>query len=942
MDKSYEPHALESHWYARWEAGGHFRADPAQSAEPPYCIMIPPPNVTGTLHMGHAFQDTLMDVLTRYHRMRGAPTLWQPGTDHAGIATQMVVERQLAAQGLSRHDLGREAFLERVWQWKAESGNTISRQLRRMGASADWSRERFTMDAGLSAAVTEVFVRLYEEGLIYRGQRLVNWDPVLHTAISDLEVVSEEEEGSLWHIRYPIADAAGQPTPEWLIVATTRPETLLGDTAVAVHPEDARYRHLIGRKVLLPLTGRLIPIIADDYVDPAFGTGCVKITPAHDFNDHAVGSRHNLPLINIFTIDARINDAASAAYQGLDRFEARARIVADLEARGLLEAVKPHRLMVPRGDRTGAVIEPYLTDQWYVDLTRDTQPDGRLGGRAAITRPAISAVAEGRIRFVPENWARTYFQWLENIQDWCISRQIWWGHRIPAWYDESGAVYVGHSEAEVRARHGIAPEQVLRQDEDVLDTWFSSALWPFSTLGWPEQTPELGTFYPTSVLVTGFDIIFFWVARMIMMGLKFTGEVPFREVYIHGLVRDGEGQKMSKSKGNVLDPIDLIDGITLPELIAKRTSGLMQPQMAQKIEQATRRQFPDGIPAFGTDALRYTFCSLASTGRDIKFDLGRIEGYRNFCNKLWNAARFVLMNCEGQDTGLNDAPVSLGLAERWIISRLQRTEATVREQLDGYRFDLAASAAYEFVWGEYCDWYLELAKTTLQDAGADAAVLRGTRRTLVRVLETALRLLHPFMPFITEALWQSVAPLAGRNGATIMTTPYPAPDATRIDDNSEADMAWVMGFILGIRRIRGEMDIAPGRPLPVCLQDAGDEDRRRLAAYRPYLDKLARLESVAFLSPDEPLPEAALAILGDLKIAVPLAGLIDVAAERQRLAKQVERTEKELAGLTGRLENPAFVERAPAAVVEKERARAEQLRRELIELNAQRERLARL
>ncbi|GMV69611.1 MAG: valine--tRNA ligase [Pseudomonadota bacterium] len=942
MDKSYEPHALESHWYARWEAEGHFRADPAQSAEPPYCIMIPPPNVTGTLHMGHAFQDTLMDVLTRYHRMRGAPTLWQPGTDHAGIATQMVVERQLAAQGLSRHDLGREAFLERVWQWKAESGNTISRQLRRMGASADWSRERFTMDAGLSAAVTEVFVRLYEEGLIYRGQRLVNWDPVLHTAISDLEVVSEEEEGSLWHIRYPIADAAGQPTPEWLIVATTRPETLLGDTAVAVHPEDARYRHLIGRKVLLPLTGRLIPIIADDYVDPAFGTGCVKITPAHDFNDHAVGSRHNLPLINIFTIDARINDAASAAYQGLDRFEARARIVADLEARGLLEAVKPHRLMVPRGDRTGAVIEPYLTDQWYVDLTRDTQPDGRLGGRAAITRPAISAVAEGRIRFVPENWARTYFQWLENIQDWCISRQIWWGHRIPAWYDESGAVYVGHSEAEVRARHGIAPEQVLRQDEDVLDTWFSSALWPFSTLGWPEQTPELGTFYPTSVLVTGFDIIFFWVARMIMMGLKFTGEVPFREVYIHGLVRDGEGQKMSKSKGNVLDPIDLIDGITLPELIAKRTSGLMQPQMAQKIEQATRRQFPDGIPAFGTDALRYTFCSLASTGRDIKFDLGRIEGYRNFCNKLWNAARFVLMNCEGQDTGLNDAPVSLGLAERWIISRLQRTEATVREQLDGYRFDLAASAAYEFVWGEYCDWYLELAKTTLQDAGADAAVLRGTRRTLVRVLETALRLLHPFMPFITEALWQSVAPLAGRNGATIMTTPYPAPDATRIDDNSEADMAWVMGFILGIRRIRGEMDIAPGRPLPVCLQDAGDEDRRRLAAYRPYLDKLARLESVAFLSPDEPLPEAALAILGDLKIAVPLAGLIDVAAERQRLAKQVERTEKELAGLTGRLENPAFVERAPAAVVEKERARAEQLRRELIELNAQRERLARL
>ena len=942
MDKSYEPHAIESRWYAFWEDGGHFRPDPAQSGEAPYCIMIPPPNVTGTLHMGHAFQDTLMDVLTRYHRMRGAPTLWQPGTDHAGIATQMVVERQLSAESRSRHDLGRDAFLERVWQWKAESGNTISRQLRRMGASADWSRERFTMDEGLSAAVTEVFVRLHEEGLIYRGKRLVNWDPVLHTAISDLEVVSEEEAGSLWHIRYPIADGEGRPTPQVLIVATTRPETLLGDTAVAVHPEDERYRHLIGRQVLLPLTGRLIPIIADDYVDPAFGTGCVKITPAHDFNDHAVGSRHDLPLINIFTIDARINEAAPTAYQGLDRFDARARIVADLETQGLLEAVKPHRLMVPRGDRTGAVIEPYLTDQWYVDLTRETQPDGRPGGLAAITRPAIAAVQEGRIRIVPENWAKTYFQWLENIQDWCISRQIWWGHRIPAWYDEHDAVYVGHSEAEVRARHGIAPEQVLRQDEDVLDTWFSSALWPFSTLGWPEQTPELRAFYPTSVLVTGFDIIFFWVARMIMMGLKFTGEVPFREVYIHGLVRDAEGQKMSKSKGNVLDPIDLIDGITLPELIAKRTSGLMQPQMAQKIEQATKRQFPDGIPAFGTDALRYTFCSLASTGRDIKFDLGRIEGYRNFCNKLWNAARFVLMNCEGQDTGLNDAPVTLGLAERWIISRLQRTEATVREQLDGYRFDLAASAAYEFVWGEYCDWYLELAKTTLQDAAADAAVLRGTRRTLVRVLETALRLLHPFMPFITEALWQSVAPLAGRTGATIMTAPYPTPDASRIDAVAEADMDWVMGFILGIRRIRGEMDIAPSRPLPVCLQDAGDEDRRRLAAYRPYLDKLARLESVLFLSPGEALPEAALAILGDLKIAVPLAGLIDVAAELKRLDKQLERTEKELTGLTGRLENPAFVERAPAAVVEKERARAGQLRRKLVELNTQRERLARL
>jgi len=925
LEKSYQPAQLEQRWYAFWEAEGHFRPDPAQSDEAPYCIMIPPPNVTGTLHMGHAFQDTLMDVLTRYHRMRGAPTLWQPGTDHAGIATQMVVERQLAAQGLSRHDLGREAFLERVWQWKGESGNTISRQLRRMGASCDWSRERFTMDAGLSAAVTEVFVRLYEEGLIYRGQRLVNWDPVLHTAISDLEVVSEEEDGSLWHIRYPLADAAGQPTPEVLIVATTRPETLLGDTAVAVHPADERYRHLIGRQVLLPLTGRLIPIIADDYVNPAFGTGCVKITPAHDFNDHAVGSRHDLPLINIFTIDARINDAAPAAYQGLDRFEARARIVADLEAEGLLETVKPHRLMVPRGDRTGAVIEPYLTDQWYVDLTRDTQPDGRPGGLAAITRPAIAAVQEGRIRFVPENWAKTYFQWLENIQDWCISRQIWWGHRIPAWYDESGVVYVGHSEAEVRARHGIAPEQVLRQDADVLDTWFSSALWPFSTLGWPEQMPELRAFYPTSVLVTGFDIIFFWVARMIMMGLKFTGEVPFREVYIHGLVRDAEGQKMSKSKGNVLDPIDLIDGITLDALVAKRTSGLMQPQMAKKIEQTTRRQFPDGIPAFGTDALRYTFCSLASTGRDIKFDLGRIEGYRNFCNKLWNAARFVLMHCEGQDTGLDEAPVSLGLAERWIISRLQRTEAAVREQLDGYRFDLAASAAYEFVWGEYCDWYLELAKTTLQDGAADAAVLRGTRRTLVRVLETALRLLHPFMPFITEALWQSVAPLASRSGATIMRAPYPTPEASRIDAAAEADMDWLQAVVMAVRNIRGEMNIPPGKRLPILLNRGSTQDRQRLESARAAIEILVRAESIVWLAPALTAPPSAIQLVGELEILVPMADLIDVAAERARLERELEKIDHELGRIATKLDNADFIARAPEAVVTRERDRRTEL-----------------
>ena len=935
MDKSYEPNAIESRWYAFWEAGGHFRPDLAQTAEPPYCIMIPPPNVTGTLHMGHAFQDTLMDVLTRYHRMRGAPTLWQPGTDHAGIATQMVVERQLAAQGQSRHDLGREAFVERVWEWKGESGNTISRQLRRMGASCDWSRERFTMDAGLSAAVTEVFVRLHEQGLIYRGKRLVNWDPVLHTAISDLEVVSEEENGSLWHIRYPLADAAGQPTADYLVVATTRPETLLGDAAVAVHPEDERYRHLIGQQVWLPLAERLIPIIADDYVDPAFGTGCVKITPAHDFNDYAVGQRHNLAQINVFTVDACINELAPVAYRGLDRFEARQRIVADLEEAKRLDAVKEHKLMVPRGDRSGAVIEPYLTDQWYVDLTSDK-------GRAAITQPAIDAVTSGRIRFVPENWEKTYFQWLENIQDWCISRQIWWGHRIPAWYDEAGNVYVGASETEVRARHGIAADQPLRQDEDVLDTWFSSALWPFSTLGWPQATPELAAFYPTSVLVTGFDIIFFWVARMIMMGLKFTGEVPFREIYIHGLVRDAEGQKMSKSKGNVLDPIDLIDGISLDALVAKRTSGLMQPQMAKKIEQATRRQFPGGIAAFGTDALRYTFCSLASTGRDIKFDLGRIEGYRNFCNKLWNAARFVLMNTEREDTGLGSEPIELGLAERWIISRLQRTEAGVREHLDGYRFDLAAQVAYDFLWGEYCDWYLELAKVTLQNADADPAQLRGTRRTLVRVLETALRLLHPFMPFITEEIWQRVAPLAGKSDDTLMRQPYPEPDTARIDEAAETDMAWVMAFILGVRRIRGEMDIAPGRALPVLLQDASDADRQRLDAYLPYLSKLARLAELEFLPSGAPAPEAALALVGGMGVLVPLAGLIDTAAEQQRLDKEITRLCQERDKLKGRLDNPAFVERAPAEVVGKEQARLESLTADLVRLESQKARLARL
>ncbi|HXG28635.1 MAG TPA: valine--tRNA ligase [Nevskiales bacterium] len=915
MDKTFEPKSIEARWYPLWESRGWFAPRGGPNA-PAYCIMIPPPNVTGSLHMGHAFQDTLMDALTRYHRMRGEATLWQPGTDHAGIATQMVVERQLAAQGVTRHDLGREKFIERVWQWKAESGGTITRQLRRLGASVDWSRERFTMDEGLSRAVTEVFVRLYEKGLIYRGQRLVNWDPVLHTAVSDLEVMSEEESGQLWHLRYPLADGSGH-----LIVATTRPETMLGDTAVAVHPEDERYRHLIGRTIRLPLADREIPIIGDAYVDPAFGSGCVKITPAHDFNDYAVGQRHGLPMINIFTPDASLNDSVPPTYRGLDRFVARKRIIADLEAAGLLDKVEPHKLMVPRGDRTHAVIEPYLTDQWYV----------RVGPLAA---PAIRAVEDGRIRFVPENWKKTYFEWMRNIQDWCISRQIWWGHRIPAWYDEQGNIYVGRSEGEVRIKHRLAAEVKLSQDEDVLDTWFSSALWPFSTLGWPEQTPELKTFYPTSVLVTGFDIIFFWVARMIMMGLEFAGEVPFREVYIHGLVRDAEGQKMSKSKGNVLDPLDLIDGIDLESLVAKRTSGLMQPQLAQKIEKATRKEFPEGIAAYGADALRFTFAALATSGRDIRFDTGRVAGYRNFCNKLWNAARYVLMQCEGKDCGQDTAaPVEPSLADRWIVSRLQHAEAEVCKHFDSYRFDLAAQTIYEFAWYEFCDWYLELSKPVLQQGSESQQ--RGTRRTLVRVLETLLRLAHPLMPFITEEIWQRIAPLAGRRGETIMLQPYPRADASKRDPQAESEMAWLQGFILGIRQIRGEMDIAPGKPLPVLAMNASAEDRERTVRHRALIDFLARVQDIRFLADGEPVPESATALLGEMKLLVPMAGLIDKTAEIARLQKLIEGKRKVIDGSEQRLANPQFVRNAPAAVVEKERTTLAEQQRAVNELEVQ-------
>ena len=919
METSYQPAAIEQHWYSIWEAAGYF--SPSGNGEP-YCIMIPPPNVTGTLHMGHAFQYTIMDTLIRYHRMLGRNTLWQPGTDHAGIATQMVVERQLDASGQSRHELGREAFLDKVWEWKQQSGDTIARQLRRMGSSVDWQRERFTMDDGLSRAVREVFVRLHDEGLIYRGKRLVNWDPVLHTAVSDLEVIAEEEQGHLWHFRYPLSDGSGH-----VVVATTRPETMLGDTAVAVNPEDDRYRHLIGGSVDLPFCDRRIPIIADDYVDPAFGSGCVKITPAHDFNDYEVGQRHQLPLINIFTDDAAINDQAPSAYRGLDRMAARTRIVADFEAAGLLEKVAAHTLMVPRGDRTGQVVEPYLTDQWFV----------RTG---PLAEPAIRAVEEGRIRFIPENWSKTYFDWMHNIQDWCISRQLWWGHRIPAWYDEAGNIYVGESEAAVRLKHGLAEFLPLRQDEDVLDTWFSSALWPFSTLDWPENTPALRAFYPGQVLVTGFDIIFFWVARMIMMGLKFAGDVPFREVYIHGLIRDQDGQKMSKSKGNVLDPLDLIDGIDLESLLTKRTTGLMQPQLRPKIEQATRRQFPDGIPEFGTDALRFTFAALASTGRDIRFDLGRIEGYRNFCNKIWNAARFVLLNVTQPIPAPSSAELSL--PDRWILSRLGATVKEVHTQLEHYRLDLAAKALYEFTWNEYCDWYLELTKPVLQGADATAAEQTVTRQTLIQVLEALLRCLHPVMPFITEEIWQRVAPMAGISGPTVMLQSYPAADDFPHDPNAEIQLQWIMGFVLGVRQIRGEMDISPGRALSLLIQNPSTTDRQALETQRRYLCKLARLEDIRILESADEAPPAATALLGGMKLLVPMAGLIDVAAERERLLRKRTQADADLGKLAAKLGNEKFVARAPAEVVAKERERQAELQHMQVQLDEQLARLAEL
>ncbi|MEN7341609.1 MAG: valine--tRNA ligase [Pseudomonadota bacterium] len=911
MDKIYEPHAIEARHYAQWQEDGRFAPAGGEDA---FCIVIPPPNVTGTLHMGHAFQDTIMDTLTRYHRLRGVNTLWQHGTDHAGIATQMVVERQLNAAGQSRRDLGRDAFVEKVWEWKETSGGRINDQLKRLGASVDWSRERFTMDEGLSDAVSDVFIRLYDEGLIYRGKRLVNWDPVLLTALSDLEVLSEDESGHLWHFRYPV-----EGTDEVLVVATTRPETMLGDTAVAVHPDDERYQHLVGREVRLPITDRLIPIIADDYVDPEFGTGCVKITPAHDFNDYDIGKRHDLPMINVLTDNAAINEDMPSAYHGMDRFDARKKIVDDLDALGALEKIEPHTLKVPRGDRSQAVVEPYLTDQWYVKI----QP---------LADPAIAAVENGDIKFVPENWSKTYFDWMHNIQDWCISRQLWWGHRIPAWYDESGNIYVGKDEASVREKHQLDDAIVLRQDDDVLDTWFSSALWPFSTLGWPEKTKELDTFYPTSVLVTGFDIIFFWVARMIMFGLKFADDVPFREVYIHGLIRDQDGQKMSKSKGNVLDPIDLIDGIDLESLVAKRTQGLMQPHLAPKIEKATRRQFPDGIPEYGTDALRFTFASLATTGRDIRFDLGRIEGYRNFCNKLWNASRFVLTSCESFDPTANNDDQQI--ASRWIRSRLAFMISEVERQFSRYRLDLAAQAMYEFAWHEYCDWYLELSKATLYNDDATDADKQATMSTLVTTLEALLRVLHPIMPFISEEIWQRAAPTAGIQGTSICDRHWPNNEAER-DESAEEQMQWIQKFVLGIRQIRGEMDIAPGKPLPVLIAGASAVDRDWLSAHASILSRMGNIASIEILDSSDEVPASATALLGDMTINVPMAGLIDVDKERERLLKQIKKSESDLAKTKGKLGNANFVDRAPPEVVATERERLAEHEQQLTQLKRQ-------
>ncbi|QSX40038.1 valine--tRNA ligase [Shewanella cyperi] len=957
MEKTYNPQSIEQALYRVWEEKGYFKPHGDES-QGNYCIMIPPPNVTGSLHMGHAFQDTIMDTLIRYQRMKGKNTLWQVGTDHAGIATQMLVERKLEAEeGKSRHDLGRDAFMDKVWEWKGQSGGTITSQLRRMGASVDWDRERFTMDEGLSAAVQEVFVRLYKDELIYRGKRLVNWDPKLHTAISDLEVENKEKAGHMWHFRYPLAGteltADGK---DYLVVATTRPETMLGDSAVAVHPEDERYASLIGKEIILPIVNRRIPIIADEYVDKEFGTGCVKITPAHDFNDYEVGKRHNLPMFNILTIDAAIRAVAEVLnsdgshnseldatlperYAGLDRFKARDAVVAEFETLGLLEKIDPHALKVPYGDRSGVVIEPLLTDQWYVAVQK-------------LAKPAIEAVENGDIKFVPQQYENMYFSWMRDIQDWCISRQLWWGHRIPAWYDEAGKVYVGRSEDEVRQNHNLGADVKLRQDDDVLDTWFSSALWTFSTLGWPEDTPELKTFHPTDVLVTGFDIIFFWVARMIMMTMYFIKDedgkpqVPFKTVYVTGLIRDEQGNKMSKSKGNVLDPLDMIDGIDLESLVAKRTGNLMQPQLAAKIEKSTRKEFENGIEPHGTDALRFTLAAMASTGRDINWDMKRLDGYRSFCNKLWNASRYVLMNTEEQDCGPNSpngkpgGEMKLSLADRWVIGKFQETVKSFDEHINAYRFDLAANTLYEFTWNQFCDWYLELTKPVLQ-SGSEAEQ-RGTRHTLVTVLEQLLRLMHPMMPYITETIWDRVKPLAGVEGETLMLMSFPEFDAAKVDAKAMADLEWVKQVIVAVRNIRAELNIAPSKPLSALLRGVSAEDKARIEANQAFFGTLAKLESMTILADGEAAPMATTQLIGEMELLIPMAGLIDVAAEMARIDKQLEKLSGEVARIEGKLSNEGFVAKAPAEVIEKERAKAADLKRDMDKLAEQKVELAKL
>ncbi|MFW1955295.1 valine--tRNA ligase [Acinetobacter guillouiae] len=954
---TYDPTEIEKKWYKTWEEKGYFQ--PSRKGDS-FCIMIPPPNVTGSLHMGHGFNNAIMDALTRYNRMSGKNTLWQPGTDHAGIATQMVVERQLAAQDISRHDLGREKFIDKIWEWKEQSGGTITRQIRRLGSSVDWSRERFTMDDGLSNAVKEVFVKLHEQGLIYRGKRLVNWDPKLQTALSDLEVESDkEEQGSLWHFKYFFEDKSlrTQDGHDYLVVATTRPETLLGDTAVAVAPDDERYAHLVGKNIILPITGRAVAIVKDEYVDKEFGTGCVKITPAHDFNDYEVGKRCELAIINIFNKNAEVladfefiakageaiskTIPAPADYIGLERFAARKKLVAQAEAEGWLDQIQPYTLKPPRGDRSGVIIEPLLTDQWYVKI-------------APLAEPAIKAVKDGDIKFVPEQYSNMYMAWMNNIQDWCISRQLWWGHRIPAWYDAEGNIYVGRSEEEVREKNNIAADIELNQDEDVLDTWFSSGLWTFSTLGWTGDEAKdkenyfLNTFHPTDVLVTGFDIIFFWVARMIMMTMHFmknedgTPQVPFKTVYVHGLVRDGEGQKMSKSKGNVLDPLDLIDGVDLETLVQKRTTGLMNPKDAPKIEKSTRKEFPEGIQAYGTDAVRFTFCALANTGRDIKFDMKRVEGYRNFANKIWNATRFVMMNCEQQPIGQEIRQDLWELPEQWIVSRLQKAEAAVQQAFATYRLDLAAQAIYEFIWNEYCDWYVELTKPVLNDENVSAERKAEVRRVLLSVMEASLRLAHPIMPFLTEEIWQTLAPMIGIGGETIMLAPYPVPNPERINDQAEADMLGLQGLIGAVRNIRGEMGLGNARLLPVLLQNATDAEKAQIARIEPLFKALAKVESITFLTDAEQPPLSSSSVVGHVSVFVPMKGLIDPKAELARLQKDLDKVQKQHDQIASKLANEGFVAKAPAAVVEGEKVKLAEFIDQLAKIKANMEQIAAL